>query len=292
MEPSEKFKADFTDSFHGAYTYRDLADQEKYRIFEPGSRPAADLAERINEIRQEIFEQVDNHVEGINTNRINDYFKKQGLPQCDYLLLDDTGIAGYNAISQANGLAVFPSPKEHSRHSGIYSSALKLAIVHREPTSEAQYGTMFSEANLVHELAHGSSTWNEWQLRQEPLGLVLDAKRTGHAVENDHSFLEEGFAAMITRDYLLYEAHVDRKYASQYLGVPGIAGDALNEMCHHEPKLYDALIEARSSAEGLRQVAKLCNQLKPGLYGELKDISYTQTGFTIGAGLVNDALRA
>jgi hypothetical protein len=203
----------------------------------------------------------------------------------------------YNAITKRYDWPPYPAPKEisttkTSKHYGVYEPALQLAVLIRDLGKEEEFGDIFTEAMLVHELAHGTAQWNEWAIQNEPAGdRVLSTKRAGQIViergEQHHAFTEEAFAAKVAADYLKHKgAKLD------YESYADIAGRALDQFCVYDPRVFPALLHARSSVEGLREIPKLYNGLKPGLYSELQHTPYSEEGFTAGAKLLTDALAA
>ncbi len=68
------------------------------------------------------------------------------------------------------------------------------------------------------------------------------------------------------------------------------AGIAFELLCKKNPRLYPALIEARSSPEGLRRVAKILDVIKPGLYSKLTKLQYNDKDFTQGLKYIIDTL--
>jgi hypothetical protein len=142
------------------------------------------------------------------------------------------------------------------------------------------------------------------------------------------TFLEEGFAEMLHGDYmeknvspkvkakifkklknLGYDTRLESvslsspdmdcgiKYINLYddevhYGGTSIAATGLDMLCEKQPKLKEVLFEARSDIEKLREVPKLINKIKPGLYMEIqKHALYTKEDFIRVQNIIKEAIQ-
>lgn len=288
---------EFTDRFHGAEFFKHLNPDAP---IETGSKIHADM----NDYRRNIFESLPNRTEGINTAQISSYFRDRGLKERPYILLSDDDITKLNQIAESFGMAPFPVPVEENIHYGVVSMGTDFAQIYRSPEMEEEYGTAFTEAMIVHELAHASSNWNEWEINHSgPGARNLHAKRLGQIVHrsngpeqpafegnpNHGSFVEEGFAQYIANDYLKTTSQtMPSGYSSDIYS--NMASKAIEEIMEVVPSFLDTLIQARNDVNGLRHVAMTLNRLKSHLYDDLSNVPYTKDGYYEGYGRVSQAL--
>ncbi|TRZ53580.1 hypothetical protein D4R99_00595 [bacterium] len=74
-------------------------------------------------------------------------------------------------------------------------------------------------------------------------------------------------------------------------GDTAIASAALEMLCEKEPKLRQTLIEARSDIEKLRNVPKLINAIKPGLYLEIQKCGKGKAEFARVQNIIKEAIQ-
>lgn len=156
--------------------------------------------------RQILSEFKKEKIEGINTEQVEDYMQQQGLGVKPYIIIEDSDLPKLvDAISRTELLA----PLYDGEAIGLYSPELDMAFVLRERGHEKANGMIYTEGNLVHELAHAISMF---QYTVSTDSKHIDAKRAGFvcATQNETPWgwlLEEGWADMHRADYFA-------KYAS------------------------------------------------------------------------------
>jgi hypothetical protein len=137
-------------------------------------------------------------------------------------------------------------------------------------------------------------------------------------------FLEEGFADLQRGDYIEknisavikekrnrlsamaneYETQSGSVYqeSKKYLafmkdgetiGAPftSIAATGIEMLCEKIPNLGQVLIEARSDIEKLREIPRLINAIKPGLYLEIQKCGYSQDEFIRVQNIIKEAIQ-
>lgn len=242
--------------------------------------------------------------EGVDTKRAETFFIRQGLRITPYRFVEETD-ADIDIVTkhfdEINDLA------------GAYKPSLDIALVRRHAKIEAVNGPMYIESVLVHELAHGTNNHHHLVYRRLPTQRTFDTQhgRGGHRVYDCHNnsrgrFLEEAYAERMRGLYVTdvlkrprgfagsdiegtyvteKGSRVDLRYTVRRInGQPGIvresfAGQTLDHLCQIDPQLDADLRLARTSAEGLRNVAKRIDAIKPGLYVYLRDTPLTRADF-------------
>jgi hypothetical protein len=138
-------------------------------------------------------------------------------------------------------------------------------------------------------------------------------------------FLEEGFVEMLSGEYVNrnksedvrekikekmksivrkddgWQYDMDEKYVSiddvesgnlrVVYAEPAVAATGLEMLCEKIPILRQTLIEARSDVEKLREIPKLLNAIKPGLYMEIQKCDYSHEEFLRVQGIIKEALK-
>jgi|GEM_PF-6075948 len=155
--------------------------------------------------REKVLEEIPNKLEGINTARIDQFLKDEGLRPILYLFIEREQVPLLHEISNEPGMIL-----ENSN--GYHSPLLDVAIAVRDPELETLNGTAYSEGLAIHELAHAS---NEWLVRVSREGVNESGHkhtderitRNGfkHRTTNSRSprgeYLEEAFAQMFCVRY-------------------------------------------------------------------------------------------
>lgn len=172
----------------------------------------------------------------------------------------------------------------------------------RRSMPEMENGPELTESIIVHELFHAASEHSDLVLAHNETGKVIKAgKARAGLMLPDHAipfakgrkaagyFLEEAGASYFEGQYkkeFKPSKLMTAKDPSRKVGVPyeyakfeggkvvqqngyGTAGYAMDLMVEARPELLDAIVESRQSAQGLRDVAQIINDIKPGLYGAL-----------------------
>jgi hypothetical protein len=70
-----------------------------------------------------------------------------------------------------------------------------------------------------------------------------------------------------------------------------IAATGLEMLCEKETKLRQTLIEARTNIEKLREIPKLINAIKPGLYMEIQKCGYSEDEFARVQNIIKEAIQ-
>jgi hypothetical protein len=137
-------------------------------------------------------------------------------------------------------------------------------------------------------------------------------------------FLEEGFADLQRGDYVEQNISADMKEkrnslttvtneyktlsgvvyreSEKYLSVmkdnktvgspfTAVAATGLEMLCEKQPNLKQVLIEARSDIEKLREVSRLINEIKPGLYAEIQKCGFSEEEFARVQNIIKEAIK-
>jgi len=108
---------------------------------------------------------------------------------------------------------------------------------------------------------------------------------------------ESTLDASIPSSYRDLTYYIPLKYAyitpdnnNVQISVTTMAGMGLELICKKEPRLWNALISARKEMSGLREVPKIINGLKSGLYTDLRALGYSREDFSDGYKKIVDSL--
>ncbi|HVI69007.1 MAG TPA: hypothetical protein VM581_00960 [Magnetospirillaceae bacterium] len=251
---------------------------------------------RFEKARHELIEMFPSNVEGLNMERVDGYLAGLDLRPVDVIVVGRDRISEINAAVEQLGI------EGRDDNGGIYFVELDLAIVFRDPQLEAQNGPEITESYIVHERAHGSSSFR--RIHAEVTGTVMSARahRLGfvHRVKADDpaygAFLEEGFAESIRAGYVAKVLGRPQGFADWQKPIVTVttpedlqvtlppvmlsrgrdggssvveasyAGAALLLLQKRIPELETAFLEARRTEEGIAKVERLLNELRPGLY--------------------------
>ena len=164
-------------------------------------------------------------LEGIHMARIHTFFEQLGLQQKECVLYDPQDRKTVDAI---NGIIAPFGNKQigEGGEMGQYHADLDMVISGRHFDVEQYSGALYTEALLVHELAHGSvvDSMNVQQSFIDPLdgNEYKYIARNGFLVQGDrpkNAFFEEGFAEYIAG---LYQSFAAAGREAQILAARGL----------------------------------------------------------------------
>lgn len=75
------------------------------------------------------------------------------------------------------------------------------------------------------------------------------------------------------------------------VSLPAQFASLLEQLMDRNPRLQSALIKARMSDEGLRDLAKEVDKIKRGLYGKLLRVEYSRGGVQEARSIIKEALK-
>jgi hypothetical protein len=202
---------------------------------------------------------------------------------------------------------------------GGYEASLGLVVMIRDYAMERLNGPGYTEALLVHEKAHGNDVDNNVMCEKEDGQFSYFHNRTGFScaeqgpstgAPTQGSFLEEGFADYLAGEYSTSQLgrwygpwpYGDRppldapldQVPDQYFwrdayhpgclafGFGVLAASGLKLLMDRDPRLWPALVSARTSVKGLRDVARIVESADTGLYDRLRRLDYNTDDFAAG----------
>jgi hypothetical protein len=74
-------------------------------------------------------------------------------------------------------------------------------------------------------------------------------------------------------------------------GTSSLCAEGLEILCEKIPELRQVMIEARSDINKLREIPKLINAIKPGLYTEIQKCEYTAEDFIRVQNIIKEAIE-
>jgi hypothetical protein len=153
------------------------------------------------------------------------------------------------------------------------------------------------------------------QLNTPRSGQIVGAPTHDQSIEGD--FLDEGIAELMASKYVREALNMPHGIWGDIGPRPTHNGDMLppaylwkgTDPTHYSyndnavaayglemindvnPELLPALIAARTTTEGRRDVARIIEGIQPGLYRELRKLPKTPEGFSHGLHLIQSAIR-
>lgn len=198
---------------------------------------------------------------------------------------------------------------ERNTSLGWHDQTSGQTFVIRPYMREIENGADITESIIVHEQFHTASGHNNLVIVHDDSGDVIHAGNaraglfvTGKNIPfaksrvDSNFFLEEAAACYFEAQYKkeftptrlkrLVDAHRGVGVPYEYTNFSGgevslqnsygTAGYAMDLMIQEKPELLDAIVESRKSVQGLRDTARIINEIKPGLYGALSRIDPTK----------------
>jgi hypothetical protein len=242
--------------------------------------------------------------------------RERGLPMTDFIFFEEEDIPKLKEMfASVSGADSF-----FSGNRGKYIPEVNLLFVRREEENEKINGAIFTEGLLIHELAHSTSKHKQYikkgnEIFVPRLGFAFNYQQLSSIFRG--GLLEEGFADLLRGDYIEqnitkenrekiekerpntfdeYGFDVSDKY--MYFTEKGvdlvsssIAATALEMLCKKEPKLKQTLIEARTDINKLREIPKLINAIKQGLYSDIQKCDYTVEDFARVQNIIKEAIE-
>ena len=282
----------------------------------PKAERLAEMPEEWRVLREKILNNFESKTDGLNIERVKDFMKERNLPVTDFVFFEEKDIPALKEIfANVRGADSF-----FVGNRGRYISEINLLFVRREEENEKVNGTIFTEGLLVHELVHSTSQYVQYIKKDDEIFVP----RAGFGFKYQQldgvffgGLLEEGFADLLRGDYIEqnitnenrekiakerpntfddYGFDVADKYmyfTKNSVGMvsTSIAATALEMLCKKEPKLKEVLIEARSDIKKLREIPKLINAIKPGLYLDIQKCEYSVEDFTRVQNIIKEAIN-
>lgn len=164
----------------------------------------------LNSARQRVIDRFPSNLEGINIERINDFFDGLSLETPPLIVLDREQEAEFEqAVAEAKGFR--GDSRQLNEVGGWFNGDLDLAVVFRDSSTEFLNGPEYTESLIVHELAHGSGLQPDIRVeapREKEEKLAVHHTRVGQSVSRTTSdekvggFLEEAFAEQLRAKYV------------------------------------------------------------------------------------------
>jgi hypothetical protein len=110
------------------------------------------------------------------------------------------------------------------------------------------------------------------------------------AIHNDVSGVENKTSSKFTYDVSIKYLHINEKTNLDYR-TPSVAATGLEMLCEKQPKLKEVLFEARTDIEKLREIPRLINEIKPGLYLEIQKCLRTYEDFSRVQNIIKEAIQ-
>lgn len=285
-----------------------------------------EMPEAFLEVRTKILENFENKTDGLNIPRVENFIKENGLPVLKYVLYDtedisrlDETLNGFYKLDVETVAEYIPEfnliflRRDRARDYLNGSIYTERNLVHELGHGSTRH-------------AHYSENIKTGQVKATRIGFRLRDATINKVKTPWGSFLEEGFVEMLAGEYTdknmsddirekikvkmnyIIRKDDDWQYdmAEKYVSIhdvdeqgkfsvgypdPAIAATGLEMLCEKIPTLRQTLIEARSDVEKLREIPKLLNAIKPGLYMEIQKCDYSEKEFTRVQNIIKDAIQ-
>jgi len=275
-------------------------------------------------LREKILENIENKTDGLDIERVCEFMWSKNLPVSDFVFFDVEDIPKLQEILGEK----IDVRSLVSDAGGAYLPTLDLILIARDREKEKINGLVYSEKVLIHEQTHAANSYDKYTKTEEGVyrprsGFII---MRGEKLLRG-CFLEEALAEMQSGDYFeqnispkikknIQQLYRDRKFVSlraafellgcevseKYFDVidngesfgwspAAIAATGLEMLCRKQPKLKEIIIEARSDIEKLREIPKLINDIKPGLYTEIQKCEYTAEDFIRVQNIIKEAIE-
>jgi hypothetical protein len=284
---------------------------------------------KFNGVREQIFEKFPSNFEGLDMDRVYNFFDKFGLHKASLVVINKKQKHELMEFMQ-NATGAEANEREHL---GYYKSLLDTAFIFRDDILEQDNGAEFTESIIVHELAHGSSEHMDISafVDSSTNSLVAERARIGQAMtfpqpanagvqSTTGLFLEEGFADYMRGLYISGELGLPEgfiknnirsikrwrrsehvmpvlpkyvyKTGEEFSAIPSsAAATALELLTDKDPRLFPAMLDARKEVDGLRAVAARIDTIEPALYKKLRDNFNHENEFYNGLDYVRSVLK-
>lgn len=267
----------------------------------------------LTDARKKVMERFPSELEGLNMSRVNSFFEQYHLRDVSLTVISTRRQSEFlEFFTKTVGEVSTPESR------GIYIPSIDLAVVFRDEEKEAENGVEYTESLIVHERAHGANEHNRVVrvVEEDPdTPWEPTVARQGQAVKSPNgtefgTFLDESFAEGMRGQYIRQElggslpnipmgtltaqdlrdnfqlpvssTYVYKENGHYFLDPSSFAASSLDALVEKDPLLWPAMVEARKTAAGLREVAKRIDRQKSGLYRELRDDYNSEDDFRAG----------
>lgn len=151
-------------------------------------------SEQLRLLRERIFAEIPQDLEGINIERVEKYIQEQGYDTVPYMVIDKKNRPDlYQLMRTDESYSHWDENK--GEEGGFYDINLQMVVIYRDQELEKKNSAVYTESMLVHELSHASITKIAVTTSK---GIRIGALDTS---KNTGNFLEEGFADLNAIDY-------------------------------------------------------------------------------------------
>jgi hypothetical protein len=286
-----------------------------------------ETTEACQKMRENLLNNFENKIDGLDIERVAEFMWLNNLPIIDFIAYDEEDIPVLNELLK--GLISVKMEDEGMYVSPIDLIFIKRqrvrchlnGSVYDEATLVHEFGHGASEH------AHFARKIPTKRIKQTRDGFriynILNKKGDDVPWGN---FLEEGFAELLSGEYREentsseisqkiknrqdnwirendgWQYDTPLKYLSYYsidekgvmgisYAIPSIAAVGLEMLFKKNPELRQTLIQARSNVEKLREIPKLINAIKPGLYAEIQKCGYSEEEFSRVQNIIKEAIE-
>jgi hypothetical protein len=153
----------------------------------------------------------------------------------------------------------------------------------REPTGEKKE----KQSPWGYFLEEGFADLQRGDYLEQNISTKIKEERNSLSVITDEYKTPSGVVYRESKKYLAFMKD------GKTIGAPftAIAATGVEMLCEKIPNLKQVLIEARSDIEKLREIPRLINAIKPGLYLEIQKCGYSQEEFARVQNIIKEAIK-
>ncbi len=279
------------------------------------------IINHVTNLRSSALEFAASRSENAGVEQIDAYFEGYGLRTAPEVILEPSEIPEFRTMFNALGcdttsLGTLGTAQDKGTVAAMYLPQPDIIVGVNWP--DDGHSSAYGQAIMAHEKAHSTSLYrNDIQYTDSNGSIGYSVSRVGHnlTAKSTGTFFEEGFAQLMATKYVREQLHMPYgEWATDYhrsiddlppvppayiwpresgggtMGTGSLASYGLELIARDSPELVSDLILARSSVLGLRGVARAVDEVRPGLYNRLNNLSETPQSFAAGLSEIQQSL--
>ncbi len=264
------------------------------RLVDASPADVAVIENQYESFRNRVTSELRHDEAGIDTERVEGFLGKYGLRLHPFIAIPENEVPKLESIlgEQVN---------DEGRILGAHFPGANVTYVIRDKEFEGANGTGITEATLVHEQSHANKTLLTLAYGKDEKGIYTHMMRSGFGVEDgtdegSGTFYEEGFAALMAHKYVVEELGRPNGFSdwagAQLISIggqtfkmprsywfptsknnrfgaadtPAFAAYGMELLIAKDPSIFESMLEARHTTDGLREFAHKVESLDKGLY--------------------------
>jgi hypothetical protein len=283
------------------------------------------------QILREKLKKIESKTDGLDIERVKDFMKERGLPIKDFILYDEEDIPKFQEIFGEDGTRIIAAVSgiylsmldiilvRRDRAMELVNGTVyeEGKLVHEMNHSANRHNAYIKKGEVVTRPRSGFVVLNthfrestgEKKEKQSPWGYFLeegfvDLQRGDYEEQYIPAHIKEKRDSLTTttNEYKTLSGVVYRE-SKKYLAImkddktigspfTSIAATGIEMLCEKIPNFKQVLVEARSDIEKLREIPRLINAIKPGLYTEIQKCDLSEEDFARVQNIIKEAIQS